>query len=281
MHWIILDGERNTGVTLQTLHPTRFDAGTVLDQTPEPGVAIPDPTGYGLMDLQAISAKMTAKMLIKAIRERNFIPPHKDVRQVKGDANPRLASYAPKIDRKMRFVDFQTMSSSQVSRMNRAIAPLWAEAYANDIASPIAIIFSPALHVATTSTADGQGIEVIPSIMRGLPYVSLTEHENIDTTSAPILINTIDEKTLVIPTLKVSGTPFRPAAALAWNTKLLGEPSVSKRSQSNSSHPNDPSTRDLKVELKRKVYIFHHSLRAPQDMQEYLEKLWNGPERII
>ena len=276
----MLDGETSTGVTLQTLHPSRFDAGIVLDQTPNPGVAIPNPTRYDFTDLQRMSATMAADMLIKAVRERSFVPPHKDVRQARGDINARRASYAPKIDRKMRYVDFQTMTSSQILRMNRAIPPLWAETRAKDQASPVAIIFSPTLHVADTSSAGSEKIEIIPSIARGLPYVSLAEHQNIDTTSAPLLINTIDGKTIVIPMLKVSGTPFRPAAALAWNTKLLGQPSMSKLSHSMSSDINIPTTGDLKVKPGKRVYTFHRSLKAPQDMQEYLEKLWNSPERI-
>ena len=75
----MLRGETNAGVTLQTLHPTEFDAGIVLDQTPEPGVPIPNPASYTYADLQRMSSVMSAEMLIKSIRERTFVPPYKDV----------------------------------------------------------------------------------------------------------------------------------------------------------------------------------------------------------
>ncbi|KAG8632152.1 hypothetical protein KVT40_001292 [Elsinoe batatas] len=40
IHWAMLHGDKYSGVTLQTLHPTKFDQGDIVDQTPRPGLEL-------------------------------------------------------------------------------------------------------------------------------------------------------------------------------------------------------------------------------------------------
>ena len=241
-------GETNTGVTLQTLHPTEFDAGVVLDQTPEPGVPIPNPASYTYADLQRMSSVMSAEMLIKSIRERTFVPPYKDVRKGSIQAPTRPASFAPKIEPKTRCLDFQSMSSSHILRMNRAIAPLWAEARLASESGTTSVIFGPNMYLAEVSNA-----KKISTIEPGLPYLPFDESDQFKTISVPLMINTVDGQTLVVPTLKLPGTTYRPAAALAQSANLLLD---SSRQQA------------------ERVLTFHEPLKVPQDIRGYVKSVW-------
>jgi methionyl-tRNA formyltransferase len=243
-----LRGETNTGVTLQTLHPTEFDAGVVLDQTPEPGVPIPNPASYTYADLRRMSSVMSAEMLIKSIRERTFVPPYKDIRKGSIQAPTRLTSFAPKIEPKTRCLDFQSMSSSHILRMNRAIPPLWAEARLASENSTTSVIFGPNMYLAEVSNA-----KKISTIEPGLPYLSFDENDQIKTISAPLMINTVDGQTLVIPTLKLPGTTYRPAAALAQSANLL---------------------LDSSKQQAERVLTFHEPLKVPQDIRGYVKSVW-------
>jgi methionyl-tRNA formyltransferase len=253
----MLRGETHTGVTLQTLHPTQFDAGVVLDQTPEPGVPIPNPATYSYADLRSMSAAMAAEMLIKAVRERSFIPPYKDVRKTRGTPTKRPSSFAPKIEPGMRYIDFQTMTSSHILRMNRAIAPLWAQARVGSDGRAVSVIFDPNMHLADMADSSAHAAMVVPSIEPGLPYTLLDEQNHIDGTSAPLLINTIDKQTLVVPMFKMPGTPYRHATGLSQRAGLLA-----KASQWHG----------------KRVRAFYESLKIPTDIQEYVQSLWNATE---
>jgi methionyl-tRNA formyltransferase len=253
----MLWGETHTGVTLQTLHHTEFDAGVVLDQTEEPGVPIPNPATYTYADLHSMSAAMAAEMLIKAVRGRSFVPPYEDVREARGQSITRTPSFAPKIEPRMRYIDFQTMTSSQILRMNRAIAPLCAEARLGSDGSTTSIIFDPSMHLANRMGSNTHDAMVVPSIEPGLPYAPLDEENHNRATSVPLMINTVDEKTLIVPMLKMPGTTYRHAAALAQTARLLAEPS--KRHA-------------------RRVRTFYEPLKVPEDFRQYVKSLWNASE---
>ena len=255
----MLRGETHTGVTLQTLHPTKFDAGVVLDQTPEPGVLIPDHASYTYAHLQNMSADMAAEMLVNAIRERSFVPPYQDARKVSGKSATRAASFAPKIEPRTRCLDFQIMSSSQIMRMNRAIAPLWTEARLAGDSSTGSIIFGSNMHLAVEADSAGQDARIISSIEPGLPYMSSDEEHGFKINSAPLLINTVDGQTLIVSMLKMPGTPFRPAAALAQTAGLFAEPSQ---------------------QHGERIRTFRKPLKAPEDIRQYLRTLWHPVERI-
>jgi methionyl-tRNA formyltransferase len=251
----MLRGETNTGVTLQTLHPTEFDAGVVLDQTEEPGVPIPNPGAYSYADLQTMSSAMAAEMLVKALRNRSFVPPYEDVRKARGISTARHPSFAPKIEARMRCVDFETMTSSQILRMNRAIGPLWAEARPGNDDSITSVIFHPTMCLADMAGSNADDALGVRSIAPGLPYVLLNEQNNIGLTSAPLMINTVDEQTLIVPTLKMPGTKYRHAAALAHTAKLLA----------------GPSQRHCK-----RVRTFYEPLKVPDDFRQYVKSLWSA-----
>jgi hypothetical protein len=195
-----------------------------------------------------MSSVMSAEMLIKSIRERTFVPPYKDVQRDSIQAPTRPASFAPKIEPKLRCLDFQSMSSSQILRMNRAIAPLWAEARLVGENNTTSVIFGPNMHLAEVSNA-----KKISAIEPGLPYLSLDEDGRFKTVSAPLMINTVDGQTLIVPTLKLHGTTYRPAAALAQSANLLS---------------------DSSKQQAERVLTFHEPLNVPQDIRGYVKSVW-------
>ena len=219
-----MHGETRTGVTLQTLHPRKFDAGDILDQTPYPGLEIPNPETYSYSDLLGLSATMTADMLVNAIRTRTFIEPRENIRQRSDQSKSYPASFAPKITRLTRRVDFQKMSVAQILRMNRAIRPLWVGMPGTDESSDNALLLDPGMFAAGPTTWDGVDPGVISSIQPGLPYVLLDCNQSIEAASAPLLVNTICGGTLVIPMLKAPGSTFRPAASVCCSLDLFVEP---------------------------------------------------------
>lgn len=196
-----------------------------------------------------MSSVMSAEMLIKSIRARTFVPPYKDVR--KGIQVPtRPASFAPKIEPKMRCLDFQSMSSSQILRMNRAIAPLWAEARLAGENSTTSVIFGPNMCLAEVSNATK-----ISTIEPGLPYLSLDENDRLKTISAPLMVNTVDGQTLIVPTLKLPGTAYRPAAALAQKANLFSDSSKQQAGR---------------------VLTFHEPLKVPRNIWEDVKSVWQS-----
>jgi hypothetical protein len=195
-----------------------------------------------------MSSIMSAEMLIKSIRERTFVPPYKDVRKSSIQAPTRPASFAPKIERKTRCLDFQSMSSSQILRMNRAIAPLWAEARLAGENSTTSVIFGPNIHL-----AEGSNAQKISTIEPGLPYLPLEENDRFKAISASLMINTVDGQTLIVPTLKLPGTTYRPAAALAQSANLL---------------------LDSSKQQAERVFTFHEPLKVPQNIRGYVKSVW-------
>lgn len=202
-----------------------------------------------------MSATLAAEMLIKAVRERSFIPPHQDVRNAGVNSAIRPTSFAPKIQPMMRYIDFESMTSSQILRMNRAIAPLRAEARLGKDDSTTSIIFHPSMHLANMLDSHIHEATIIPSIEPGLPYALLDEQNHINGASAPLMINTIDGQTLIVPMLKLPGTTYRSAAALAQTARFLAEPS--------QRHG-------------KRVRGFYEPLRLQENTQQCLKSLWNA-----
>ncbi len=127
LHHTLLSGEEYTGVTIQTMHPKHFDQGTILFQTPSPGLEHRCDT---VEDLSQILAIKGADMLVDCLQNRLYlygsilpIPPKSwDSVDISKAANAR---YAQKVTTADRFVDWKTWSSQDVMRRHRVIGPLW------------------------------------------------------------------------------------------------------------------------------------------------------------
>ena len=107
-----------TGVSVQTLHPKRFDQGVVLAQSPAPGLAIgADETADALKERLA---QVGAKMLVDVLVQRRFVEPVTSAAWYTG-----ATTYAPKITKQDRFVAFDTMTMARVLAVQRALGDTW------------------------------------------------------------------------------------------------------------------------------------------------------------
>ncbi|KAG9199837.1 Methionyl-tRNA formyltransferase [Epicoccum nigrum] len=114
----VLQQRPYTGVSVQTLHPRRFDEGVVLAQTPAPGLAIAaDETADVLKERLA---RAGAQMLVHVLVERRFVEPVHSAAWYAG-----ATTYAPKITKQDRFVAFETMTMARVLAVQRALGDTW------------------------------------------------------------------------------------------------------------------------------------------------------------
>ncbi|KAF2461627.1 formyl transferase [Lineolata rhizophorae] len=80
IHHALLHSLTHAGITIQTMHPTRFDAGAILLQTLPPGLPIPQPSPSSLLPcctpahLTAHLAPLSATLLLTALRSALFLP---------------------------------------------------------------------------------------------------------------------------------------------------------------------------------------------------------------
>ena len=102
----LLDRREETGVSLQTMHPTRFDHGVVLSQVRAP--IKPDSRPE---DLVQNLGQLGAKLLVDGIKDRLFVDPSP---LIIPDVRKRDPSYAPKITPEDRRIDWKTWTSSDI-----------------------------------------------------------------------------------------------------------------------------------------------------------------------
>ncbi|TDZ44672.1 Methionyl-tRNA formyltransferase [Colletotrichum trifolii] len=126
LHHTLLQRRTHTGVTLQTLHPKSFDHGTVLAQTPLPGIPIPE--NCTTQDLHDIVTPLAAELLVDGLRRGVHVPPHKDVGWQPTDEELRNLSHAPKLTKDDRQLKWGKMSSDDVVLRQRVLGPVWCEA---------------------------------------------------------------------------------------------------------------------------------------------------------
>jgi len=214
-------------MTLQTLHPVSFDEGIILDQTPWPGIDVPEDCNYPalLKTMQPVGAEM----LLKAIRQRLYIPPYKDVGWANNAVDGKGSyKHAPKIETAHRLLCFDTMDSSRMLRMSRAFESTWAFASVPVRTSEFEkrrIIFQGPFNTLTHSSAHDAERKRIPEIPPGLPYWpdnAIDDEKN--RANYPLLINTLDGRTISTDSMQVEGGVQMPAYSAAQKHRLVGQP---------------------------------------------------------
>ena len=112
-----------------------FDAGTVLAQTPPPGIEIPP--NCTPAELTEILAPVGPEMLIEGLRNGLHVPPHRDVGWAINRTDGLRTTHAPKIttaDKHLNWVFDDSAAIKLVSqaayatRRERVMGPLWANA---------------------------------------------------------------------------------------------------------------------------------------------------------
>ncbi|KAF2002702.1 methionyl-tRNA formyltransferase [Amniculicola lignicola CBS 123094] len=119
IHHTLLQARSHTGLSIQTLHPKHFDHGTILAQTPAPGIPIPPQSTP--MGLTQTLAPLGASLLLDVLKSRAFVPPLED----RGWYTGPPVSPAPKITKKDSGICFATMGSTEVLHRHHVLGDLW------------------------------------------------------------------------------------------------------------------------------------------------------------
>jgi methionyl-tRNA formyltransferase len=228
LYWTIINGDRRTGMSLQTLHPTSFDEGVILAQTPWPGIDIPEGCDYPTL-LERMKPH-GAEMLVNAIRNRLYVPPLRAVAGVENlEHNERTKRRGPKVQTADRQLCFETMNSSNILGRSRAFESTWAYAAVRSQSSGFQrqrVLFPGRFElvrdlVEHSEESPAPALEIAP----GLPYWSLGNSTNLRCLDEdPMLVNTIDGKTLSAALMKVEGGIQMPAFKASVKHKLIGTP---------------------------------------------------------
>lgn len=202
----IINGYDTTGVTVQTLHPSKFDEGRIVLQTPFPGIRIPDSTHITTPGLRNFLAPIGAEMLIRSLHERLYLRAQDTI----SNANEPKLNHAPKMSPESRHISFRTMSSTHVLRLNRALGRLWFRS--GNIGArqdDERLMLESDLRL-----AEGKDLEHVTETTRekavtGLPFAVTVPRLNSSNSPPTLLVKCVDGELLCIPTLRMSSS--RPA----------------------------------------------------------------------
>lgn len=115
----LLKRRQHTGVSLQTMHPTKFDHGVILSQSPK--LQIPeDATPRSMFESLG---PVAAEHLVQGIENGLFLPQHKDAQS----SSPGLGDFAhaPKIKPSDREIDWSSWTGSDIELRDRVLGRLW------------------------------------------------------------------------------------------------------------------------------------------------------------
>lgn len=112
-----------TGVSLQTMHPTKFDHGVVLAQSEEVPIRYTSRHYEGPQQLQKKLRTLGAGLLRKGIEEAIFVPPLQDARA--GMPDPLQIDPAPKITPQDRQIDWKTWTADEIQFRDIVLGQLW------------------------------------------------------------------------------------------------------------------------------------------------------------
>ncbi|KAI9753726.1 MAG: hypothetical protein M4579_005017 [Chaenotheca gracillima] len=222
LHHTLLAGRRHTGVTLQTLHPNRFDHGEIVSQTPSGGIDIPNPDTCTVRDLEHLLAPIGAKMLVQSIEGASFLPPFasKTTNELDKETRSDRPLLAPKITKEDTHIHWGSWGREEILRRQRILGPLWNMAGVNE------------------ANQAGEQTKSIRVVLYGLkssdllPSVPVSEIQNQDpgtpillpateSTPAKVVVWTVDRQILEIKQIIVEGRPINDAARAVKKARLV------------------------------------------------------------
>ncbi|KAL7824122.1 formyl transferase [Trichoderma gracile] len=126
IHHAMMRGDEFTGVSLQTLDPKAFDHGTVLAQTPSPG--LPIPSNATLQHLTEDLAKVGAEMLVQGLRDGLHVPPYRDAGWMAEQLHGEDLVHAPKVGKGESHVNWLEWEPSDFERFVNIFGTIWTHA---------------------------------------------------------------------------------------------------------------------------------------------------------
>ncbi|KAI5965823.1 FMT1 [Candida pseudojiufengensis] len=109
----IMNDDQTTGVTVQTLHPTKFDHGRIISQSDEVPIL-----NDNYRSLEYRLGAEGGELLKTCIKDSLFVEPQ-------GIESSFKRSFAPKIDKTKRQILWNQYSARQIERLNDALGPLF------------------------------------------------------------------------------------------------------------------------------------------------------------
>jgi methionyl-tRNA formyltransferase len=222
-------------VTLQTLHAEKFDHGLILDQTPYPGVDIPNVASCTVPELVNFVGQLGAEMLVRGIRNRIFIPPIEDRRWYKGvkmngggtasgsqnkeQDDPANLRLAPKITPEDRHINWGPWTGDAIVRRNRVLGPLW-----NTMRLKVNGGVEKRRIILSNLKKGDVGSDQLPIYKTRLPFVEIDIANSVPSKpafSGPLMVKTSNGDIIEIGELKVEGSKGGEATAVAAKASLF------------------------------------------------------------
>ncbi|RMJ26673.1 hypothetical protein PHISP_02485 [Aspergillus sp. HF37] len=222
LHHTLLAGHTRTGVTLQTLHPTHFDNGVILDQTPAPGFEIPNPDSCTVPQLLEVVAPMGGRMLLDGIKSGLFVPPVKDAGWRASEGQETLI-HAAKIKPEDRHIDWANWPWAEINRRNRILGPLWSKALVSNRSVDGSLSFQQR-RVVFTEIEEVDPLEGCDAfaLIPGVPFVDDTSPIE-PQQGKGLYVFTRDGKLIRIRQMKVEGMQSADGVRAALKGKMLSD----------------------------------------------------------
>ncbi|KAF7563430.1 hypothetical protein G7046_g664 [Stylonectria norvegica] len=126
IHHAILRGLEHTGISLQTLDDKTFDHGTVLAQSPYPGISIP--SGSTVQELTTLLAPLGAQMLVQGLRDGVHVPPRRQAGWRKNELDGKVLVHAPKVSKADGQADWADWVADDFARRIQVLGSVWTHA---------------------------------------------------------------------------------------------------------------------------------------------------------
>ncbi|CAG8596485.1 17283_t:CDS:2 [Dentiscutata erythropus] len=110
IQYAILNGDQETGITIQELHPEIFDAGKILRQI---SVAIPSESTY--QSLESILAAEGAELLVDTLRYLDYFQANAQ------EQDTTKATKAPKISKDMAEIKWNQITADRLDKLYHSI----------------------------------------------------------------------------------------------------------------------------------------------------------------
>jgi len=117
----LMAGDKETGVTVQTLHPSKFDHGAILAQKKQ---AIDPQQPADMVALTEELAKVGASLLVQSLKEGNFVPPITPQESIWNDKG-KPPREAPKLKSESGHIKWNEWGSSEILRRDEVLRRTW------------------------------------------------------------------------------------------------------------------------------------------------------------
>ena len=206
-------------MTLQSLHPTRFDHGRILAQTLPFRFDTPFSESCTVADLMKLVAPKGAQLLLDGIRKCLFVPDADSLSAVGDEQDTRSLRRAPKITPEDRHIDWNTWSANEIIRRHRVIGPLWntATSHSDGKVTDKRIIWVSGFSKSSAPSA--------LSLDTGLPFIEQSQDMN----GLGLKVKTSDGALLRSDTAKVEGGGTQDACHVVRRAGMLRGNNISDR----------------------------------------------------